>query len=758
MRRSLAAALVVIVAFGIMTAPVVQAGNVSIVSGPDDVEMDSDTATTVIEVENTGEESMEVDVEITQEPSGVDVTPEDGMVLEPGETTEVQLNIDADDTVDNENVQGEVDSEQFDFTVDRPPLAGFEDEPLDLGDVLVGESEEGDVTIEEVSGDGSLDGVSWSVVNDDSDAEFSFSDMNTVSGSEGTASWEIDVDNNVDQYETLSWTVEVADQRHVDKEYATREVDVEARVIYPGYFGDLDIEDELTFDEPRDENDELTRRLRLEVRNDGDQPLDIRSISADASNNDISVTVPDEPDSIDGTSTETVDLSVTADTSLSEGNYDIEADVRADDRDVDDASYSGEFEIVHGTELSADNIDFGDVPIGQAQTASTEVSEELGYNDLPDISVRHSTGPDDWLSTETTPSSIDANGSETVEFGLEFDTSADLGTEYEWDYTIYGDRDSERVTITATPIPLDLDPIRDDLSDYDGTVADNTLDIVNTMDEQIRDGQPNEDEVSAVLAFGDAATLYLSSIKEANDHIEDDDHEAAQQEIARAAIALNTMSLYSEGISGSEQYSASQQVIEKGEADVESLVDQQATYYEGQLDSGELTLLEEATINRQLSQIATLQGDTERGDELEAVSTEAFDSYVETVSNAEQDVQDANTVWSTMESEQFVTLLGQPLLFNPAEYDTFSERSAEMDASYERAIDSFDEAGATSRSEAVANEYDSRSLGTSIAAGSLFISTSLFGLLSITLIGRTARQMYWYVQDSRETVNGDFLL
>jgi len=756
MRRPLLLAVVVVVVFGLVTAPVVQAANISNVDAPD-VTMDPGTETTDIEVTNSGDNSTTADVSIDSTPSGVSVTHPGSETLGANSQTDVELAIDADDTADSGTVSGDVNGEPFSFelTVDTPPLAGFEEEPLDLGDVLVGETEDGDVTVEEVSGEGSLSGVEWDIVSDDSDADLSFSNMGTVSGDDGTASWEIDVDDNADQHEELSWTVELHDQDHPD---ATREVDVEARVIYPGYFGDLDLEDEIVFDAPQDENDELTRTLQLDVENAGDLPLDVSSISADASNLDISAEVSDEPDEIDSSSTTTVDVSVTADTSLSEDEYDIDVDASASDFDVDDASYSGEFEIVHGTEISADSVNFGDVPIGEPQTASTEMSEELGYNDLSDLSIHQSSGSGDWISTDSTPSSLDASGSETVEFGLEFDTSAEIGNEYEWTYTIDGERDTEQVTITATPIPLDLDPIRDELSDYDGEVADNTVDLVNTMDDQIRDGDSSDDDVSSVLAFGDAATLYLSSINEAEDYLANEDHDAAQQEITRAATALNTMSLYSEQFNNPQQHTASQEVVSDGQTTVESLVDQQAVHYEEQLDSGELTLIEEATINRQLSQIATLQGDTERGNELEAESSEAFDSYVDTVSGAEEDVQNAESAWSEMESEQFVTVLGQPLMFNPAEYDTFSERSEDMETSYEEAIDSFEEAGATSRAETVAAERDSRSLGTTIATGSLVISTGLFGLVSIGLIGRTARQMYWYAQDSRETVSGDFLL
>ncbi len=755
MRRSLAVALIVVAAFGLLTAPVVQAADINNVDASD-VQMESVTETTNIQVTNDGDNSTTADVSIDSTPSGVTVTHDGNEELEPGQTTDVELEIDVDDTADSGTVSGDVNGEPFEFEVTPPPLVGFDDEPLDLGDVLVGETDDGDVNIEELTGENSLDGVEWTVVSDDPDADLSFSNMATVTGSAGAATWNVDVDDNVDQYESLSWTVEAHDTNYPD---ATREIDVEARVIYPGYFGDLDLEDDrFVFDEPRDENDELTQRLDLSVENAGDQPLDVSSISADTSNSDISVQVVNEPDTIASTSTRTVELSVTADTDLSEDEYDIDVDASADDFDVDDASLSGEFELVHATELTADDISFGDVPIGQSQSVTTTVSEELGYTDLTDLTIEQSDGPDDWISTQSTLSSLDASDSETLDFGLEFDTSAELGTEYEWTYTVDGERDTEEVTVRATPVPLDFDPIRDDISEHDGEIADDTLVLVDTMDDQLRDGELDDDDISAVLAFGDASTMYLSAVDEANAHLENDDHEATQQELERAAAALNTMNLYSQDISEPQLHTDSQDVVASGEADVEGLVDQQAAHYQQQLDEGELTLIEEATIKRQLSRTATLQGDTERGEELGSESSEAFDTYVETISSAEEDVQNAESAWSAMDSEQFVTVLGQPLLFNPAEYDTFSERTEEMETSYDSAIDSFEEAGATSRAETVAEERDERASETSVATGSLLISTGIFGIVSITIIGRTARQMYWYVQDSRETVSGDFLL
>ncbi|OYR80116.1 hypothetical protein DJ71_15535, partial [Halorubrum sp. E3] len=222
------------------------------------VQTDGQTDSHDIQVTNSGQNGTNADVTITSEPSGVSVSGAD-TYLAPGTTTDVPLDITAGFDAESGTVSGNVNGEPFEFylTVNTPPLAGFEDEPLDLGDVLVGQTASGEVTVEEVSGGGSLNGVEITEVSGDQDADLDFSGGASVSGSSGTVDWTVTPDSDAPQHEDLEWTVELSDSRYPD---ATREVDVEARAIYPGYFGELELgDDEFTFDEPRDGGDTLTR-------------------------------------------------------------------------------------------------------------------------------------------------------------------------------------------------------------------------------------------------------------------------------------------------------------------------------------------------------------------------------------------------------------------------------------------------------------------------------------------------------------------
>ncbi|SFC15045.1 NPCBM-associated, NEW3 domain of alpha-galactosidase [Halobiforma haloterrestris] len=774
MSRRSVALLVLAVVVGLTMVPAAQAASVSSASADDVEVMAGETGETTVTVWTSGtEEEQDVDATISVDDGGQPFDVEETTVtIPPGDSESVDLDVDVDDDADpgTYTVYGDANGVSFDFTVTveaQPPTPDFEDDPLDAGDLLVGETASGELVIEEVGGDTGLEGVEWRIVDDDPDATLELNDMDgsgwgegsvqTGPGGEDTAEWQITVDEDVDQHESLSWTVELEDARYEYDE--TREVDVEARVIYPGYFGELEFDDPMVFDEPRDETDEITETIELEVPNDGDQPLDVSSVSASASSWDISVDTQSVPDEIDARSTETVDVVVTASTGLSEGDYDFSATASASDYSVESGSYDGDLEIVHDTRIAVESVSLGDVPIGEGERVTATVEEELGYNDIYDLEMTLEEGPDDWLTVQSAPGGLLAGESDTVRFALEFDTDAELGTNYEWTYEFDSeDAESERMTIVAAPVPLDLDPIRDDLSGHDGPVADGTLEMVETMDSQMRAGEADGDDVSTILTFGSASTLYLDASEEATDLLDDGQYDEAQAEIVQASAAYNTMTLYAERLEGDELRADSDEVLATAENDLAGLIDEQEAYYEQQLESGDLSLLEEATIQRNLARVVLLQGDEERAAELESDAEAAFEDYSEAVATGESAAQEADEVWESMESEQFVTVLGQPLLLNPAEYDTVTDRTAALHESYDESVAAFEDAGESSRAEAVATEHETRASALETARLSLFLAIGVYGLVAAAIVTRTARRMYWYLQDARESVTGDFLV
>jgi len=752
--------LVVAVTVGLLAAPAVGAANISNVEANDytmDVQTESQTDTHEIQVTNSGQNGTNADVTITGTPSGVSVSGDD-TYLSPESTTNVPLDITAGFDSESGTVSGNVNGEPFEFelTVETPPLAGFEDEPLDLGDVLVGQSESGEATVEEVSGDGSLEGVDITEVSGDSDATLRFSNGGTVSGSSGTVDWTVTPNSNAPQHEDLEWTVELSDSRYPD---ATREVDVEARVIYPGYFGEPDIDgNEFVFDEPRDAGSTLTRTVELDIPNDGDTPIEVGEVAASSADSGVSVRATSTPNEIDGQSTAEVDLQITADRDLPEGDYDISATVRTPGFDGDEASVDETFEIVHETSLVADDAAIGDVAIGEANSRTVTISEELGYNDVNNVETTLTDGPEQWLTLDSAPTSVRAAGSEQASFTLDFDTSAELGESYQWVYDVQGDEDDATITVTASPVPLDLEPIRNELSGYDTPVAASTLELVDTMDERLRSGESGDEEISTVLTFGEAATLYIEAVNEANTHLENDEHDEAQSAIIRAAAAYNTMGLQAERLQSAEVRDLANTAQSDAEGNLDRVIDEQQAYYEDRLESGDMSLIEEATTQRQLSRIALLQGDQERANELEAEADAAFNNYSDSVSAGEQAVQDAENTWSEMEDDQFVVVLGQPLLLNPANYDAFVAGTESIDAAYQEAIDAFESAGETTRAEEVAAEYESQTAALGIARYSLFGAIGAYALFAIGITVRTARRMFWYVRDTQESVSGDFLV
>jgi hypothetical protein len=111
-----------------------------------------------------------------------------------------------------------------------------------------------------------------------------------------------------------------------------------------------------------------------------------------------------------------------------------------------------------------------------------------------------------------------------------------------------------------------------------------------------------------------------------------------------------------------------------------------------------------------------------------------------------------------MESDMFVTVLGQQFIVNPIHYDEFEKRSQTLLSRYDDAEAAFTEAGETTRAETIAQERTQRANALTIARWSLFASIGISTLLIVSLIIHTARSMYWYVQDSRESISGDFLV
>ncbi|MFC4540392.1 hypothetical protein ACFO5R_00380 [Halosolutus amylolyticus] len=752
--RVLPVAVVCALALGLTIAAVpgaaVQSGSVTVDAASEPVEVGTESETHSVTIKNDRNESVSVDV--SSSGSGISIDPDQYTVA--AETTEeITLEIEAADDAGDGTITVSAGRDSDDFQVVRPAIAGLEDEPLDIGDVVVGDSASGEIDIQELTGEESLSYVDATVVNTDQDADLG------VSASDTTLNWNAYADSGVDQYEDLSWEVELVPNGN---EGAARTVDVEGRVIYPAEFGAVELDDEMTLDEPRDSTSTITKTVELEVENAGDLPLVLDDVTASSSNSGIDVSVADQPDTIDGRSQfgETVELAVTADTRLEEGEYDISGTVSSTNLSATDTSYEGTVTIEHGTELDAPNrIEFGDVPIGESERQSTSVGEVLGYNDVDNLEITLEDGPERWMTIEDSPGNLDAGESQPVVYQAAFDTDAELGTSYEWTYVVDGDGvDKKTVIVVASPVPLDLDPIRQDVSAYDGPVADGTVEMIETMDDRMRSGEVSSEDVTTVLSYGSAASLYLESMERVRERQSAGEYEAAQTEIVQAAAAYNTMTLYADELDGATFRADSDRAVSAAEDDLESAIGEQEAYYKDRLESGNVSLVEEATIQRQLARVVSLQGDDERAAALEASAKSSFENYTAAISTGERARQRAEETWSTMESEQFLTVAGQPLLLNPAKYDAYTDNVDEMNTAYENATATFEAAGESSRAADVATQHESRTATLQITRVSLFTSLAVYALAVLGIVVRTARGTYWYLRDARESVSGDFLV
>ena len=725
---------------------------------PGDGDMITDTITVS---NNDANESVDITASIG---GGHTVLSQPGTVG-PGETATIEVGLDADGAASTTlDVTGGGNTESVQYSVETPAYIEVTGIPgwADSEGVLQGDSRTAEIRIEEVGGYSGFNGIS--VGGDTSGLDTSEIEAASASaGGSDTVDVTFTAGAGASQYDDIGGSLSLDPNDGFGVE---SDVVVESFVAFPAYFdgGDLRLST-FEFDEPQSVGS-ITRSVALEIENGGDRELDFGSASVSATSMDVDVV--SEPGTIPATSSGTVEVDITAETDLDEGDYDFEATFTSSDSSVDSETLETTIEVEHGVSMSVSPapVRAGDVPIGDIEASGFEVSEELGYKNLEDVDLAITDGPDDWIEvTEGVDSSIDADSSSNVAYDIEFDPSADIGTQYEWTFELTAtEADTERVTVTATPIPLSLDPLRESLEEAPGgapaldRTSEETFQLVNDMDERIRANEVPRDDITTVLTFGDGVVRYLEALAAADELIEAGEHDAAQEELIRAAVAFDTMTTYGEAIEDSDLRDQGRSVRETADGELETRVETQESHYENLLASGERSPIEEASIQRELARIAALQGDTDRAESLEADADAAFETYSTLVAQGETDRQEALSTWDEMESDIFVTLLGQQLVFNPTHYDEFEDRSAAFLATYDDAEASFIEAGETSRAETVAQERSQYETSLTIARASLFASIGFYVLVFVSLIAHTARGMYWYVQDSEESVSGDFLM
>lgn len=723
---------------------------------------DGNTITeTVTVTNNDGNESVDISASFRGAVSHSVTQPG---TVGPGESADIIVELDSSESGSATlEVSGGGKTETVDYTVRTPAYLEISGVPswLDDDGVLRGDSRTATITVEEVGGYQGFSGID---VSGDT-GNLGVSDLeNTALSADGQTTVDItfSADSDAPQYRDIGGSLDLNPNDGFDEE---SDVFIESFVAFPPQFGRASIDiSEIVFDEPRSVGT-ISRTATIEVENSGDRELDFDRVSFGGN---FRVNVLDQPDTIDRTSNETIEVEIGADTGLDEGSYDFTTTFRAAAPGVENSDFESTIDIEHEIEMSISEsrLPIGDIPIGESKSTGLTVTEELGYQDIENADLTLEDGPQEWIEvTQALDDTVEAGETSSVEYQVQFDPGAEIGTEYTWTYVIGGNEvEAKEATVSATPISANLEEILDRLQGTSaatpalGQARQETIDLVEEMDQQIRSGDVPQEDITPVLTYADGVIRYVQATNTADDLISDGDHAAAQNELIRAAVAFDTMATYGDAIRDDELRTQAASIGETAGTELDNLLEEQGSHYQERLESGETAPIEEARIKRELARIAALQGDTERAQSLETDAEEAFDTYSSLVGEGEQARQDAVDTWDEMESDIFVSALGQQLVLNPVHYDTFEERSEAMLASYDDAEAAFDEAGEENRSATVVDERARRASALTVARWSLFGSIAATVLTVVLLTIHAARGMYWYVQDSQESISGDFLV
>jgi hypothetical protein len=695
-----------------------------------------------------------------------------------GETKSVELRMTATEEVARGEYQfratitdniGKTESFDVSVTVAKPAvLDAGDDGEVDIGDVLVGSDQTTEFTVSEEGGYAGISGVSSTVTQSDQYGSIAFdglSYLDTAPGGSETAEVSVSVPDDAPQHSDLEWTARLKPD---GENSVGKKVEFSGRVIYPARFGSLSAGDtSMEFDRPQSEVDTHTKTVEVSVPNEGDQTMNVRSASAGTDSSQVTASVVDTPDTIDGQSTGTVSVRVEADPSTPEGDYGLSVDVNAEEAGSE--QIDTQISVTHGVELSVEKtaLSYGDVIVTKNLTKSTDVAEALEYRDVDDLSVTKVSGPDQWLTVvERPPETLVAGEAAPFVVALQFDTGAELYREYTWSYRIAGENVENRtVTVTATAKPYSFDQIRDPLNEYTGSgdwqdeTASGMVTALDTLEGQLRDGgEVSRTDLSTSIAAGRATLLFIESVENARDTRASDGNEAAQDEVVRAAATYNLLDNYVSQLDDSQLRDSAGESRAAADETVQRLVAEQTDYYESQLDSGNVSEIEQAHIKRQLAQLASLQGDDQRAERLRTESAAAFDAYTATVKEGNEERQSARKIHDEAREEMLTVVFGQPLMLNPAKWDAFGETSSAVQATYGEAATDFREAGATEEARRVADERQRMASQYQLARYSMYGSTAAYLLGFAGLVVYLVRSTYAYVRDARAAVSGDFLV
>lgn len=709
-------------------------------------------------------------VDIDNTPSGIDVSVDSlSDQVDAGGSGTAVLDVSVDPSVaeDDYTISGTINdnldhstSFNAEVQVRKPPVLSADD--VDVGGVLIGETNTVDVTVSETAGFSGIDGVNVNVIGASNDGSVTVDGAGTVNtdpGGSDTISVEVSADSDAPQNADLDWQVELTPQ---DQYSPTESIDVTGEVFYPPNLESLSGQGaENVFDTPRSQADIQTTETEVTFENTGDLDMDVTSVSASVDDPDVTASVADADTTVGGQSTGSATVVLEADPEAAEGTYPFT--VTVDTATAGSQSITRDLTIEHIPELAVERseLPLGDITVTNRRTTSIDVSEVLEYESVSGIEVVKTSGPDQYLEVAEQPTELQAGESAPLVFAVAFDTSAELYQQYRWEFEVRGEGvETQTVTVTAQPTPYSFDSISNNLSSYaEGSgpraeTAAGMSESLAALETRLRDGEEvPEGDLTETIAAGETAILLLESLEAADQARESDGPAAAQADVLRAQATLNAMAEYVARIDASQVDSSASGALEAARVATDEQVDAQVQYYESQLE-GDITTLQRASANRQLARLAESRGNTERANRLNEEASGAFDTYLQQVQDASESAEEARATRESIREDATLVILNQPLVLNPARLDSISAEIDAIDAAYATAEQTYAEAGATGQAEAIGQERAEVQQRLQLTQYGLWGATALYGLVVLFVLIRTGLNLYAYLQDRRTVEMG----
>jgi hypothetical protein len=759
--------------------------SVSINSAPETVQVGSELgagkSSISISVDNTGT--------TTETLQGIDFSGAGGQIsdsagasdtLAPGGSTTLTRTIDVprgtnDGTYTNLDVtvdsNGTSDTVTTSITVERPAVLKITDTTLE--NVVVGETTEFDFTIEETNGAASDPDVTHDSATDPSGTTLSYPSPSLSAGGSTTVTGEIAVEESVEGDQTLEW--EVAEPGNTGEDDTT----IAAPVLLPAQFSAVELPDNaIRYDEPKDEVDVIEQEVPVAITNDGDFNLSLSTLDASFADSRLEVTdvaLNGSTDPFGGLGNVTagsqaiVDVTVEADPILPERDADMELNFSGTGAAGRTASFSDErsVQIVHETILDVDqtSLAYGETTPRTPVETEVTLSETLGYTELTGLTVEQTGGSQNgWLTVSEVPGSIAAGQSTTIVFELRFSTDAPQLTAFNWTHTVSADGVSSiTINSSARTKPAGFDDVRTVLTEYEstggslGTLSTSMLDIIDDVETGVEDGSVPPADLSTTLTASSTLSVMLQNL-EAVDRIEQNDsldRGAAQENVVRAAAAFNTFRVFRGRYDDTQLRAAAIDIENTAAGRINETVTRQVQYLQSQPVT---STLREAEVNRQLSQLALLEGNATKAAILDEQADAAFEEYASRVDTAQQDYQTAQRQRERITEEYAVVAFGQPLILNPLEYTAFVSTQGDALSAYRSAESGFEQAGADVRAETVRNERTSTEAEFAIARQSMFVALGSYIAIAVGILWHLVTGVLDYRHDTRTTAADEFLV